>query len=346
MMLGEFFREALRRYFARKIYPVYRGDWYKRKGYAGESHLERFANFLATQRHPDALYYHEFKSLELVRKFVDSGGFRLDTVWVSPKDIDNADFASRLWILCFQGRREYYESRFRDMAMMAKSTKATVIGFNPKGFHTSTGKTRVLTDIVDDGIAIVRLLLGMGIRQEQIVFYGNSLGGGIQEMVCEHFRQITKSTVKFRQINSNSFRSIGAVFATKLYMPFLETPLSRLMTYAGWEIIVCKPNFYTTGVHRCYLSRAGDQTIKKSASFGAAIKAEQDIQNTRKEYRELLKWLNSNAELIVTEDGKTTKDPHDLPLNKFSLAIQDKDGNSLSVWYFIKKYLEGSSLYL
>ena len=41
------------------------------------------------------------------------------------------------------------------MAMMASQTGATVIGFNPKGFHASSGKTKILSDIVDDGIALV-----------------------------------------------------------------------------------------------------------------------------------------------------------------------------------------------
>ena len=64
------FKEIMRKNFAKLIYPTYTGDWYKRKGYNGVSHQERFNDFIARQKLPGALYYKEFQSLKLTRKLL------------------------------------------------------------------------------------------------------------------------------------------------------------------------------------------------------------------------------------------------------------------------------------
>ena len=336
------FKEASRNYFAKLIYPTYRGDWYKRKGYNGSSHQERFNDFVAKQKLPTATYYEEFKSLKLIRKFIAADDYKIDSVEIKPnKVLSKNKPANGLYILCFQGRSEYYESRFRDMALFARNTGATIIGFNPKGFHASTGKTRILFDIVDDGIVLVEYLLARNIHPNQIILYGNSLGGAVQEMVCRYFRQL--KSIDFRQINSNSFRSLAAVFSTNMKMSFLENKLRQLMKYAGWEINYDE-DFYKTGVYRCYLMRKGDKVIGQVASFGSRVNTLRDIANAPSEYRRTLKWLNDNSELIPIISNK--KDQHILSLCNMCLGIQDQKGEYLSVWYFINKYLESSNKFI
>ena len=334
-----FFKEIIRNYFTRLIYPTYPGDWYKCKGYNGTSHQERFNDFVAKQKLLGAIYYEEFKLLKLTRKFIVSNGYKIDSIEIRPNKVLSKDKPGHgLYILCFHGRSEYYESRFRDMALFARNTGATIIGFNPKGFHASTGKTKTLSDIVDDGILLIEHLLARNIHPKQIVLYGNSLGGAMQEMVCKHFRQL--KSIDFRQINSNSFSSLAAIFSTNMRMPFLENKLTQLMKYVGWEISYDR-DFYATGVYRCYLIRKGDKVIKPVAAFCSKVNTLQDIANAPSGYKETLKWLNDNSEVMAIISSK--KDPHALSLYHMYLGIQDQKGCYLSVWHFINIYLEASN---
>ncbi|MFK7968528.1 MAG: alpha/beta hydrolase family protein [Rickettsiaceae bacterium] len=337
-----FLKEILRKNFARLIYPTCSGDWYKRKGYNGTSDQERFNDFIAKQKLPDSIYYEEFQSLELTRKFIDSNGYQIDSVEIKPtKLLSKNKPGEGLYIICFLGKSEYYESRFRDMALFARNTGATIIGFNPKGFNTSTGKTKILFDIVDDGIALIEYLLARNITPKQIVLYGNSLGGAVQELVCKHFRKL--KLIDFRQINSNSFCSLAAVLSTNINMPFLESKLMQLMKYSGWEMNY-EQSFYKTGVYRCFLVRKGDQVIKTEALFCYRINRSQDIIDAPNEYREILSWLNENSELIPITLSE--KDPHELSLNSMCLGIKDRKGCNFTVWYFINQYLEASNKFV
>jgi|JFJP01.1.fsa_nt_gi hypothetical protein len=336
------FKEIMRKNFTKLIYPTYRGDWYRRKGYNGVSHQERFNDFIARQKLPGALYYKEFKSLKLTRKFVASSGYKIDSVEIKPnKLLSKNKPGDGLFIVCFLGRSEYYESRFRDMALFAQNTGATIIGFNPKGFHASTGKTKILFDIVDDGVALLESLLARNINPKQIVLYGNSLGGAVQELVCKHFRQL--KSIDFRQINSNSFRSLAAVFSNNMKLPFFESKLMKLMQYVGWEMDY-EQNFYKTGVYRCFLLRQGDKVIKKEASFCSKINRLQDVNDAPDEYRNTLNWLHKNSELIPIVPSK--KDPHELSLHKLCLGAKDTKGRYFTVWDFINKYLESSNKFV
>ena len=336
------FKEIVRSNFAKLIYPTYQQDWYKNKGYNGISHQERFNDFVSKQKIPGSIYFKEFKSLKLTRKFVTSSGFQIDSVKMKPsKLLSKNKPGDGLYIVFFLGRSEYYESRFRDMALFAQNTGATIVGFNPKGFNSSSGETKILFDIVDDGIAIVESLIACNISPKQIVFYGNSIGAIVQEMVCKHFRKL--KLADFRQINSNSFSSLASVFSTNMRMRFLKNKIMKLMKYADWEIDYAQ-NFYKTGVMRCFLSRKGDEIIKKEASFCSKINRFQDIIDAPEEYRETLNWLNNNSELITISPNK--KDPHILSLYNMFLKTQDENGRNFTVWYFINRYLDASNKFV
>jgi len=335
-------KESLRKYFAKAIYPTYGGDWYKRKGYLGSSHQERFDDFVSKQKETGALYYQEFQSLNFSREFIISGHDRIDTASITPsKALSKGKPGNGLYIICFQGKSEYYESRFRDMAMLARQTGATVIGFNPKGFHASSGKTRILSDIVDDGIALIQHLLEKGVESSQIICYGNSLGSSVQAMVCGYFKKL--KSINFRQINSNSYRSIAAVIASNYKVPFLEKKLYWLMRYVGWEITYGK-DYYKTGIYKCYLTRKNDRTIKREAAFCAKVNLAHDLVEAPFEYREAMQWLDDNAELICLLPSK--KDPHNIGLHSFHLKALDKNGQNLTPWYFINKYIEESNKFV
>ncbi len=336
------FKEFFRHYFAKKIYPTYSRNWYKCKGYVGESKQAIFADFVAQQKKPGAIYYNEFKFLRLTRHFVAHREHNIDAVIITPnKKFSNDKPGAGLYIICFRGKREYYESKFREMAIIAKETGSSVVGFNPKGFQSSTGSTKILDDIIEDGIKIVEYLLAKGIDAANIIFYGNSLGAAVQDSVNEYFKN--SKSINFRQINSNSFRSLAAVIATNLKLSFLEKILYHFMKYIGWEFSYSE-DFYKTGIYKCYLTRKDDKVIKKQDSFCSRVNLQSDINNAPSDYVKDFNWLHDNAEIILLNNKE--KNIHNLNLPSFFLKSLNEHGHNLSIWHFFNRYLESSNKYV
>ena len=328
----------LRRIFACQFYPTRYSNWYKEKGYVGESLQQQFADFLRKQSQKGALYFKEFQLLSLTRQFIPSRNDSLDSVLIIPNaKIAEGKAGQGVYFIFFQGRGEYYESRFRSMARQAHATGATILGFNPKGFNNSSGQTKELLDLVEDGIAVVRFLLDKGVDYKNIVFQGNSLGAGIQEMVAEYFK--LNHGINFRQINSNSFKSLAAVVAWHYKVPFMENFFKLLLNYAGWEIAPGS-DFYKTGPYRMYLRRKGDRTISSRAEFHSMVNHKADYELSPEGYKEVNKWLNERNQLIYT--GNQKKDPHELGLHLFKINEKEKH----SVFYMINKFLEASKDFL
>jgi hypothetical protein len=285
-----------------------------------------------------ARYYKEFQGLNFARQYIASGDNQLDSVLISPSQKSAEGKAGKdNYFIFFQGRGEYYESRFRDMAVQAQETGASVLGFNPKGFNQSTGKIHGLSDLVDDGIAVIDYLLSKDVDPKKIILQGNSLGSGVQEMVNEYFR--LNRGMEFRQINSNSFKNLASVVAYHYKTPFLEWVFKPLLDYSGWEIKTGL-DFYKTGPYRMYLRREGDRTIIKGSQFHAKIDHESDYRSSPDGYKETNKWLNERNKIIYA--GRRKKDPHELGLSLFAIDEEERR----SVFVLINRFLKDSSKYI
>jgi len=335
-------KNYLRKFFAASFYPTNSEDWYKSKGYDGQDQLEQFSQFLSSQDQEESIFYDEFKSLDLKRQFIQAGEYKIDSVLLTPKKKLSLERNSEdLYFVFFQGRSEFYESRFRDMAIQARETGASVLGFNPKGFKSSTGTTERISDIVDDGIAVVKYLLDqMHLLPRQIVLQGNSLGAAVQEMVTEHFRELYG--FRFRQINSNSFKTLAAVVVYHYRLPFLEKIIRLVLNYAEWEITPGK-DFYKIGPYRCHLRRLNDRTIAIGAEYHINVDIESDCTQCPIGYRNTNRWLYENCQLVY--NGNSETDPHFLSLHYFDLPGAEGK-NKHSVYKLINRYIEESGKYI
>jgi hypothetical protein len=156
----------------------------------------------------------------------------------------------------------------------------------------------------------VNYLLSHGKSLDQIILYGNSLGGAVQEMVSKHFK--ATSGAPLRQINSNSFKNLSSVFVHQYHLPFLAKLLKKIMHYSEWEIEV-DDDFYTTGPHRCYFRRKGDRTILPAAEYHSKVDHERDYADCPNAFKDTNKWLNAHNMLIYK--NIKDEDPHDLSLH-------------------------------
>lgn len=330
-------QKFLSKFFANIFYKTTSDDWYLSKGYHGANIEEKFQSFISSQREEGAVFYDEFQYVHLKRQVINSCGHELDSVLIRHNEFDKTSNAQAIYFILSQGRGEYYESRFRDMAIQARETRSSVLGYNPKGFKSSAGKTETIFDLVEDAKSVIRYLLD----EEQalpanIILQGNSLGAAVLEMASEYYRK--HYNLRFRQINSNSFRTLAAVLAYHYKLPFLERAFGALLSFAKWEVIP-GVDFYQTGPYRCVLRRLNDRTLLLSTEFFAAIDIVNDNASCPIEYRETNLWLYNHCQLVYK--GNSEADPHFLSLHHFHLP--GIEGNSRhSVYKYINLFVSES----
>ena len=216
------FRRAVQGILAKILFPTTRKDWYQEKGY-GKNGKDAFTDFLEQQQtHPDLPYHTVFKDLNIVRNPLSCFDYRknpciLDTITLTPRSPQKSS-GQGIHLVNFFGRDEYYECNFRDMALEAHATGATIHAFNPPGMNLSSGQVLEFKDLVNAGIAQINNLLNNGIHPDKIILQGNCMGSAVAEEVNAHFKKHLK--VEFRRINSNSFKSMNALI-TYLYPALL-----------------------------------------------------------------------------------------------------------------------------
>lgn len=343
----------IQKILARIIFPTTRRNWYFEKGF-GVDGVDPFNDFLNQQtNNPDSVYYKEFKKLTIERTFITCLTTKykpcsLDSICITPTDPQDKPGAG-MHILNFFGRLEYYECNFRDMARQAHATGASIHAFNPPGMNSSTGQVLEFNDLVNAGIAQINALLKQGVHPDKIVLQGNCLGAAVAEQVNAHFE--TNMGIKFRRINSNSFRSISALI-TRVYplLSNIKDKVKTLLEYTGWQ---AKPGalFQETDPYKVFMSRKHDQSIMSEAKLRHKVEkilAFQEKTSSQSkfygEYDAHRQWLHQHSEMILDEDtyfrDKNT-DPHELDLYKLK---SDVDG--CSAFDFINRYLEASNNYL
>lgn len=329
-------QSLIRKFFVRSVYPLLPGDWYKIKRYKGAKTKERFLSFISSQREKKSAFYQEFRHLKITRQNIFSGGRKLDSVFAVPdaKTVKNKPGEGLCFVMFF-GRLESYEKRFRDVATQASRTGASVFAFNHKGMFCSEGETNNIESMVEDGIAAVDFILEKGIDYDDIILQGNSLGAAVQEMVSEHYRTI--KGYPLRQINSNSFKTLGAVTADILKIPVGVKIFDRFINYLGWEFKP-GPDFYKTGPYRFHLRRVNDRTISHNSEYHAAVDFQRDNDACPDDYKETHRYLYEHSQIVYR--GESKKNPHMLSLHMFEVKDQGS-GKYMSVYDVINRYLEG-----
>ncbi|KTD48560.1 SdbB protein (substrate of the Dot/Icm system) [Legionella rubrilucens] len=347
------FKRKIQTLLATALFPSTHKDWYKEKGY-GKGKLTPFEDFLTNQRENSKAPYHDvFQGLTIQRNWVDCIDYRknhckLDSIRFVPENPKVKSGEGR-HIVNFFGRLEYYECNFRDMALQAHATGASIHAFNPPGMNSSTGHVVEFKDLVNAGIAQVNALLREGIHPDNIILQGNCMGAAVAEEVNAHFEKHLH--IQLRRINSNSFKSMSAL-VTYLYPPLslLKDTVKKLLEYTGWQT---KPDklFLTTSPYKVYMSRVNDQTIRPKARMGTKVHklAKQKEESAAPEYGDYephRQWLDEHA-IMALDTEKFGNDghvnPHELDLYKLKSVIAS---DNVTAYDFVNRYIESSNQYI
>jgi pimeloyl-ACP methyl ester carboxylesterase len=339
-MIFQMLKKLCARWLGKFLVPQVRGSWYQKCKYHGADKITQFDAFLRAQSVSTAILYDYFLNLHITRHEIQTvkGDF-LDAVLIRTNNLSNPE--GLLTIFFNGGQGEYYEARFKDMAMQSKATNSDILGFNYRGVNESEGSIENLQDMVDDAINVIQFAIKiLHYDAKNIVLQGNSLGAVVQAMANEYL--LRRMRISLRQINSNSFASLTDVIIKLYRLPRFTWPIIRsFLLYTGWEISAVS-DFFTTGPHRIILKRIGDRTILPGAAAYDRIDIAQDCADCPEGYREVNRLLYDNCTLSVIDKPSNASDPHNLALHKFRPVHPQKFA---SVYDLINFYLTNSRHY-
>lgn len=110
------------------------------------------------------------------------------------------------WIVVFNGMGDRYERHLNALDDLSENVGANVLAFNYRGVGSSSGKPSSIKDWVEDGEYALKYLKEKGVKPENIVIYGHSLGGGIAAEVYE--KQNIKSALVVESTPSSLHQGI------------------------------------------------------------------------------------------------------------------------------------------
>lgn len=129
------------------------------------------------------------------------------------------------WIVRFNGNNEFYEDNLEGTKKFADSVEANILVFNYRGVGDSQRSPTKPEDLIMDGEACIQYLLSKGVKEENILIHGLSLGGGIGSQVASLHEKIAL-------VNERSFSTLTTV-ASALTNSSLAKSL--LLSF-GWEL--------------------------------------------------------------------------------------------------------------
>jgi Chlamydia CHLPS protein (DUF818) len=129
------------------------------------------------------------------------------------------------WIIRFNGRNGFYETNLLRSQSIGKDLDANIMVFNYRGVGESKGILTKPEELIIDGEACIKYLLSKGVKEENILIHGSSLGGGI---AC----QIASMYEKIALINERSFATLSLAAATLANFSFVRNIFLAL----GWEL--------------------------------------------------------------------------------------------------------------
>ena len=101
--------------------------------------------------------------------------------------------ATNQWLVYLGGNGEVYEMTYGSQIPLAAKLHVNLAIFNHRGVGRSGGRITRATDLVDDAAAVMQhLMQAEHARQEDIVVFGHSIGGGVaSQLVADRFPQMS-----------------------------------------------------------------------------------------------------------------------------------------------------------
>jgi pimeloyl-ACP methyl ester carboxylesterase len=159
---------------------------------------------------------------------------------------------------------------------------ARLVLFDYSGVNGSKGWAHNTQTLLNDGIVQVNHLLKQGVKPENIILYGWSIGGAIASLVADYFHQQQRTVYLFndRSFSNLSFTAVGIVKELPLLGPVLAYLLLPTIKFAlwatGWEMEADQAYRNVPRRYRTHTVLKDDEIIPYYASLHEAGKYSQE----------------------------------------------------------------------
>ncbi|MGL9718867.1 MAG: alpha/beta hydrolase family protein [Wolbachia sp.] len=268
--------------------------------------------------------------IQTKEEFVETrNGMKIQTITLPGKNIDQNNNQNEKHLIYFIGGNRALKSS-KDYSQnwdWATEQGITVHLFNYPGLGLSKNSSLIRSNRVKSGIAVATNLLEKGIRPDDIILFGDCLGGHVAAEVHKNFKD---NNIHLKCIVSNAASSLkqasiyyfGFIAKLKIFLaPIIKLVLKIFGCHWKTHKIVNSITPYTM-----YFNREGDETIKQSAQLATKIeKIEKNGRGKDYQKKEVFEgfeedenffkqhtMLRKNSECIDPE--KADKDVHVLPI--------------------------------
>ncbi len=284
----------IQRQIASGTFPSNREDWYTSNSLENINNMsleERFERFELAQRQPGALYYDNFKDIELNRYLLDvtlANQTQCQTEVVkfqnSAPEISPTASGQGKHIVYFTGMSTLYQDCFKDITDAVKITGATYYGFEYPGMSRLGGEVLEVNDLVNAGLAVTNDLLQKGVNINDIIFQGDSFGAAVAKKISNLYRD--QCGVEIRCILNNTFSTFEA--AVKSVMEQTSWVLSLkpakavvhpALRYVGWDIRT-GDHYGNDTPYQVHVNHIGDLTLGYGgATLAELVESNSQLQN-------------------------------------------------------------------
>lgn len=188
------------------------------------------------------------------------------------------------WIIRFNGRNGFYENSLLRSQSIGQDLDANILVFNYRGVGESKGILTKPEELVMDGETCIRYLMSKGVREENILIHGSSLGGGIACQVATLFEKVAL-------INERSFASLSLAASVLVNLSFIKgiflalrwelNSLSGFEKVKGPKLIIYHKQDSIIPHHKSSLYKLFKESIKKRNPLAIEQTLHKDILKDR-----------------------------------------------------------------
>lgn len=210
---------------------------------------------------------------------------------------------SEKYVIWLNGIGADYEGKLADACVYADTVSANILVFNYRGNGDSTtnGPTKP-KDLVTDTLAMITLLTERGVKPEDIVIHGYSLGGGVGALAAQE----TPGTSHINDRSYSSFsKAIKEFVSLKLKEKIGQTAANTLGSLVaslikGYDLDLNTRKIYKAGIKdTLILHHPDDKMIRKSSLKNFLTKHEITSESTEKSNHKIVNLSGVRDETVV-----------------------------------------------
>lgn len=211
----------------------------------------------------NATLSHKFQRLKTV------DGVVLDSLSIIHADQKKLPASQQRWIIVFNPNKGAFEKLEPAFAAIARTIRVNILLGNYRGVGSSQGKPKSAKRLLRDAETMIRFLLSRGVKPENILLHGWSLGGGISAVCAWHFQNKAKITLNV--CNDRSFATLTKAILVLARIPVINH-VAAILTKMVWGKLNVAKKFKNLKGYTFIIHHKQDHVITYTTSLYKKLK--------------------------------------------------------------------------